>query len=133
MQSQNARNVIIVAALSLVAAQIALAQGVGNLGSLPTQFETGTPANGWLVASSAGTPIPVQLNPTGPAWSKNFTGPNGGSFFYPPTSPSNPPLPVTELLQVAGNLPWSDLHEDVMGIDAAGFVCIFVKLFIFPF
>ncbi len=50
-------------------------------------------------------------------WSKNFTGPNGGPFFQPAFGP---PLPVTEVLQVAGNLPWTDWHEDVMGIDASG-------------
>ena len=56
----------------------------------------------------------------GRAWGKNFTGPNGGTFFYPPTSASNPALPVTELLQVAGNLPWTDWHEDVIAVDASG-------------
>jgi hypothetical protein len=97
----------------------ALAQGVGNLGSLPTSFQTGTPPNGWTVINTNG-PIPVVLDPTGPVWSKNFTGPNGGNFFYPPTSATNPPLPVSELLVVAGTNPWTDWHEDVMGIDASG-------------
>jgi hypothetical protein len=109
---------VIVGVLAL--AGPALAQGVGNLGSLPTTFTTGTPANGWTVISSTGA-IPVSLNPTGPVWGKSFVGPNGGNFFYPPTSGTNPPLPVTEVLQVAGNLPWTDWHEDVMGIDQFGF------------
>src|SRR5512140_477175 len=91
-------------------------QGVGNLGSLPTLFQTGTPANGWTVANATG-PIPVVLDPNGPVWGKSFTGPNGGPFFYAPTSGTNPPLPVTEVLQVAGNRPWTDWHEDVFGIN----------------
>jgi hypothetical protein len=119
MQLHSIRNICIGISISLCAAQVASAQGVGNLGSLPTQFQTGTPANGWTVMSSTG-PIPVSLDPTGPVWGKSFTGPNGGPFFYPPTSPNNPALPVTEILQVAGGLPWTDWHEDVIGIDASG-------------
>jgi hypothetical protein len=111
MQSHNTRKVLVVAAFSLVAAQIALAQGVGNPGSLPTQFQTGTPANGWLVDSTAGA-IPVILDPLGPAWGKSFTGPNGGPFSY---NPFAGPLPVTELLVVAPNSPsWTDWHEEVL-------------------
>ena len=110
--------VLVAASLLFVAGPVA-GQGVGNLGSLPTSFQTGTPPNGWTVISTAG-PIPVVLDPLGPVWGKSFTGPNGSNFLYPPTSPSNPALPVTELLQVAGNIPWTDWHEDVIGIDASG-------------
>jgi hypothetical protein len=99
----------------------ALGQGVGNLSSLPTQFQTTNPPSGWLVSDPAtGGPIPVVLDPAGPVWGKSFTGPNGGNFVYPPTSSTNPALPVTELLQVAGGVPWTDWHEDVIGIDASG-------------
>lgn len=97
--------------ISVVAAPLAVAQGVGNLGSLPTQFETGTPATGWFVVDPAGTPIPVALDPTGPVWGKVFTGPQGGPFFYPAGSQ---PLTVTEVLLVAGTNPWTDWHEDVL-------------------
>jgi hypothetical protein len=110
-----------VAWLSLTGSQMALAQGVGNLGSLPTVFpQTGTPPNGWIVTSTAGS-IPVVLDPLGPAWGKSFTDPNGGNFSYPLTSPNNPPLNVQEFLVVAPNSPpWTDWHEDVVGIDASG-------------
>jgi hypothetical protein len=118
--SQSIVMMVLVAAGLLFAAGPVAAQGVGNLGSLPTSFQTGTPPNGWNVISTAG-PIPVVLDPTGPLWGKSFTGPNGSNFLYPPTSPSNPALPVTELLQVAGNLPWTDWHEDVVGVTASGF------------
>ena len=110
--------VLVAASLLFVAGPVA-GQGVGNLGSLPTSFQTGTPPNGWTVISTAG-PIPVVLDPLGPVWGKSFTGPNGSNFLYPPTSPSNPALPVTEVLQVAGTIPWTDWHEDVIGIDASG-------------
>jgi hypothetical protein len=61
------------------------------------------------------------LDPTGPAWGKAFTGPNGSNFVYGPTTSTNPALPVTELLQVAGNIPWTDWHEDVIGVNSSGF------------
>lgn len=117
MKTQNTVKVLAVVSASLVAAQAALAQGVGNIGSLPTQFETTNPPSGWIVADPAGGPIPVELNPSGPQWSKAFTGPNGGPFAHPAFGPA---LPVQEFLVIGGNLPWTDWHEDVMGIDANG-------------
>ena len=98
--------------VSLFAGGSAFAQGVGNLGSLPTQFQTPTPPTGWVVTDSAGNPVPVVLDPTGPVWGKNFTGPNGGPFSYP--GGGAPPLSVVEFLQVAPTLPWTDWHEDVL-------------------
>ncbi|MGB9626102.1 MAG: PEP-CTERM sorting domain-containing protein [Phycisphaerae bacterium] len=117
MKTQNTIKMLAVVSASLLAAQAALAQGVGNIGSLPTQFVTTNPPNGWVVADPAGGPIPVELNPSGPQWSKAFTGPNGGPFAQPAFGP---PLPVTEVLVVSGNLPWTDWHEDVIGVDASG-------------
>jgi hypothetical protein len=116
MKARKPISLLVVASVGLMFAQFAMAQGVGNLGSLPTQFTTPVPPTGWTVINSNGA-IPVVLDPNGPAWGKNFTGPNGGPFPYPPTSPTNPALPVTEVLQVAGNLPWTDWHEEVIGID----------------
>lgn len=112
MKAQNVCKVLVVASVSLILSQVAFAQGVGNIGSLPTSFQ-GPP---WVVGTPTG-PIPVSLNPAGPAWSKNFTGPNGGPFVQPALGA---PLPVRETLLVIGNLPWTDWHEDVMGIDASG-------------
>ncbi|HVP12068.1 MAG TPA: PEP-CTERM sorting domain-containing protein [Phycisphaerae bacterium] len=122
----SAKRVIVIVSLAIVAILTttgnSYAQGVGNLSSLPTLFTTPVPPTGWVVSDPAtGGPVPVVLDPTGPVWGKSFTGPNGGNFLYPPTSPSNPALPVTELLQVAGTNPWTDWHEDVIGIDAQGF------------
>ena len=111
MKSRSMLKWSVVALISAMVTQIALGQGVGNLGSLPTQFQTPSPPSGWVVVDPSGVPIPVSLDPNGPVWSKNFTGPNGGSFVYPAMSP---PLPVSEVLQVAPNLPWTDWHEDVL-------------------
>ena len=99
---------------SLLTASSALAQGVGNGGSLPIQFQQSTANGGWNVVDPTGTPIPVQLDPNGPVWSKVFSGPGGGNFSQPAFGP---PLPVYEALQVAPNLPWSDWHEEVVHPD----------------
>jgi hypothetical protein len=116
MQALKIRNVVVVAGLSLVTAQMAMAQGVGNLGSLPTTFPLQTPG-GWTVGNAA-APVPVVLDPNGPQWGKSFVGPNGGPFSYAPTSTTNPPLNVQEFLQVDPTSPaWTDWHEDVIGID----------------
>ncbi len=96
------------------AAPLAVAQGVGNLSSLPTTFETGLPATGWVVSEPTGLPIPVVLDPSGPKWTKRFTGPQGTPFVYPYGSD---PLTVVEFLQVSGELPWYDWHEDVLNPD----------------
>lgn len=111
MKTQNMFKWSMVAFTIVAASQMALAQGVGNPGSLPSSFATGTPANGWIVVDPTGTPIPVSLDPNGPVWAKKFTGPNGGPFNYPGGSP---PLAVSEVLQVAPNQPWTDWHEDVL-------------------
>ena len=112
MRALNNIRCLVVVSITLVAAQMALGQGVGNLSSLPTQFDTPIPPTGWNVVDPAtGGPIPVVLDPLGPVWGKNFTGPNGGPFSYPALAP---PLPVHELLVVAGTLPWTDWHEDVL-------------------
>ncbi len=111
MTAQNSIKNLVVVSIVLVAGQLALAQGVGNLGSLPTQFETSNPPTGWVVVDPAGGPIPVSLDPNGPVWGKNFTGPQGSNFVYPAGSL---PLAVSEMFVVSGNLPWTDWHEDVL-------------------
>jgi hypothetical protein len=111
MTAKSSINSLAVVLIGLVAAQMTLAQGVGNLSSLPTQFETPIPPTGWNVIDATGGPIPVVLDPAGPVWGKNFTGPQGGNFVYPAGAA---PLPVSEFLVVAGNNPWTDWHEDVL-------------------
>jgi len=113
---RTAKLVFLAAAVSAATAGVAWGQGVGNLPWLPFQFETGVPPTGWVVADPTGLPIPVVLDPAGPTWRKHLTGPNGGPFFHPALGP---PLPVTEVLVVAGNLPWTDWHEDVVHPDWA--------------
>src|SRR5580765_8105379 len=65
--------------IALLIPQITLGQGVGNLGSLPATIPMNTP-NGWNITSSAGGPVPVVLDPAGPAWRKVLTDPTGGVF-----------------------------------------------------
>lgn len=118
MQARNTQYVLIVGALSLIAAQSALAQGVGNLNSLPSVIPMSGSSPGWVVGAPT-NPIPVVRDPLGPQWGKSFTDPNGGSFSYAPTSPTNPPLSVQEFLVVdPKSPPWTDWHEEVIGIDA---------------
>jgi hypothetical protein len=114
MSNKRTSQMSLVLTASLLFASSALAQGVGNGGSLPTVFMQNTANNGWNVVDPQGQPIPVQLDPNGPVWSKVFTDPNGGNFFQPAFGP---PLPVYEALQVAPTLPWTDWHEDVIHPD----------------
>lgn len=117
MKSRNTFKLSAVATISLVLSQVAFAQGVGNIGSLPTMFTTTNPPTGWTVTDPAGLPIPVSLDPSGPVWGKVFAGPNGGPFAQPALGPA---LPVVEQLVVGGTTPWTDWHEDVIGVDATG-------------
>jgi hypothetical protein len=87
----------------------ALAQGVGNPGSLPVIiYQNPNPPMGWDILG----PVPVVLDPTGPVWSKVFTDPSGG----PPTGTAGTIYPVHEQLVVAGSLPWTDWHEEITTI-----------------
>jgi hypothetical protein len=95
----------------LLAPGTVMAQGVGNLAALPSQFSSATsPPTNWLVLQPTGGPIPVVRDPLGPPWAKTFTGPNGQPF------QANPFQSVTlqEALTVAGNLPWGDWHADIL-------------------
>ena len=65
---------LIVVGCILSTAGSALAQGVGNLSSLPTVFTSPVPLTGWVVSQPTGGPVPVVLDPTGPAWGKAFHG-----------------------------------------------------------
>ena len=94
----NKTTLIASLAVLLGASGITFAQGIGN--SPPTQFETQVPANTFNVVDAAGMPIPIQRDPNGPAWVKNFTGPGGGPF----VAFGQQPIQVTELLIVAPNL-----------------------------
>ncbi|HVP12066.1 MAG TPA: PEP-CTERM sorting domain-containing protein [Phycisphaerae bacterium] len=111
----------LVLSVILTTAGSGYAQGVGNLSSLPTLFRHPNGPSDWLVNNPAsGGPVPVVFAPTGHVWGKTFAGSDGGAFVYRPTSPTNPPLAVTEFLQVAGDVPWTGWHEDVLGSVAQG-------------
>lgn len=91
----------------------ALAQGVGNLGSLPTQISSSQqPLTGWSVDSGIATNpwVPVQIDPNGPQWVKTLSGPNGQPFVAVPGQT----FTLQELLVVAPTLPWTDWHEDIL-------------------
>jgi hypothetical protein len=87
----------------------ALAQGVGNIGSLPIVIsQNPNPPMGWDILG----PVPVVLDPNGPVWSKVFTDPSGGA----PTGTAGTIYPVHEQLVVSGTLPWTDWHEEITSI-----------------
>ncbi len=94
----------------LAAAGPAWAQGVGNLASLPTQFQTTAPPTGFTIINPAGGPIPVERDPLGPVWPKHLTGPNGQPF----QAAAFQAFPVQEALLVAGTLPWKDWHAEIV-------------------
>ncbi len=96
--------------IAVVAATAAFGQGVGNLGSLPTQFQAPVPIGGWNVADATGGPIPVQLDPNGGPWIKNLTGLGGQPFSAVPGQT----FFLNESLSIAPSLPWTDWHEQIL-------------------
>jgi hypothetical protein len=107
-----ARVGLVVTAVVLGAATAAFAQGVGNLGSLPTQFTSPAPVIGWSVDSGIATNpwLPVQISPTGPQWVKTFSGPNGQPF----TAVPGQTFTLQELLVIAPTQSWTDWHEHIL-------------------
>ncbi len=85
------------------------AQGVGNLPALPSVFPQLGTVPGWVIGGATG-PIPVVLDPNGPKWLKHLTDPNGGLVVAQPGQV----FTLSESLVVAGNLPWSDWHEEIL-------------------
>lgn len=109
MKLQRILATVCVAIASLAAIPLVQAQGVGNLAVLPHTFQQQTPGGGWTIGGAAG-PIGVVRDPNGPKWIKNLEGPQGGPFVAPPGSIHT----VQELLQIEGNLPWLDWHEEII-------------------
>ncbi len=109
MKTKNRIMWVLVASLSLVLPQVSFAQGVGNLGSLPTNFAQ--VGGGWNVGTPL-TPIPVVRDPNGPKWVKHFFDPNGLLPVFPGQT-----FGVHESLIIAPNLPWSDWHEEILTKD----------------
>src|SRR5512138_368925 len=106
MKMEKRKTILTSLLISSVATCSALAQGVGNLGSLPTQFSSPAPISGWSVDSgNAASPwIPVQISPTGPQWVKTFSAPNGQPF----TAVPGQTFSLQELLQIAPTQSWTD-------------------------
>jgi hypothetical protein len=100
----------LVAAIGWTIPQMTLAQGVGNLGSLPGPTIPMTNPGGWDLGNPA-NPIPVQRDPNGPVWLKHFSDPAGGPLVV--TNPGTT-FNLHETLVIAPNLPWSDWHENIL-------------------
>ncbi len=83
----------------------ALAQGVGNLGQLPVAIQPS--GNGWVITDPNGLPLPVVRDPLGPVWHKDLFGDAAGVL-------GGVTYTLQEQLVVAGNLTWSDWHEDIL-------------------
>ncbi|HVP12070.1 MAG TPA: PEP-CTERM sorting domain-containing protein [Phycisphaerae bacterium] len=99
---------LVFAGSMLLAAGSAQAQGVGNPGQLPVAIPMNT-STGWDISNGAtGGPVPVVLDPLGPVWHKDLLPPPGAQIFGGQT------YTLHELLVVAGNLPWTDYHEDIL-------------------
>jgi hypothetical protein len=102
------RNTVIATGLAicswLALAGPASAQGVGNLGALPTIFPVNSAYHFEISDPATGGPIPVVLNPLGPPWVKVLD-------LGPLVAVPGQPFTVHELLQVSGNLSWTDWHE----------------------
>lgn len=108
MKARNLTSIAVVASLMAALPASVIAQGVGNLPALPTSFNLGT--GGWQIVDATGGPVPVVRDPNGPPWIKSLNDPNGGPLVAQPGFSSQ----VHEFLQVSGNLPWTDWHEDIL-------------------
>lgn len=96
----------VVLILSACAGQV-FAQGVGNLGSLPSQIPHNG-INGWDVVNPSGGALPVVRDPLGPVWRKNLLAPPGGVINGGQT------YTLHEFLITSGTLSWSDWHEQIL-------------------
>jgi hypothetical protein len=94
--------------LAAVGAGPAMAQGVGNLGSLPSLLPMNSSGTGWDIGIP--TALPVVRDPLGPVWQKILVGQN----FSPVTANPGQSYYLHEVLVVGGNLPWSDWHENIL-------------------
>jgi hypothetical protein len=108
MKTQNTAYGLAIGLCSLIGSQVALAQGVGNVGSLPNLIPANTSGTGWDIGVPAG--LPVVLSPTGPAWQKILVGPN----YQPVVAAPGQTFYLHEVLVVGGTVPWTDWHENLV-------------------
>ena len=113
MKMQRVALLVSVVICSLLwVAEPAAGQGVGNLSSLPTTFPIFPPDHFDIFDPATGGPIPVVLDPQGSPWIKNLD-------LGPIVAVPGQPFTIHEVLQVAGNLPWTDWHEQFLTPDFA--------------
>ena len=96
---------VLAAAGVLMTGGFGYAQGVGNVGALPNVFPANPAVGGWIIGQYG-----VVRDPNGPAWIKNLTNPNGGNIIAQPGQI----FTLQESLFIAGTLPWSDWHEQIL-------------------
>ncbi len=94
-----------VVAVLLATTGLAQAQGVGNLGALPSNILMQPNGGGWFIGTYG-----VIRDPNGPKWVKNLEGPNGGPFLAAPGQMFG----LSESLYIQGNLSWMDWHEEIL-------------------
>jgi hypothetical protein len=85
----------------------AAGQGVGNLSALPTLFPVSPPDRFDVFDPATGGPISVVLDPQGGPWVK-------GLDLGPIVAQPGQLFTLHEVLQVGGNLPWTDWHEQFL-------------------
>lgn len=96
---------VVCAGAVLLATGLVQAQGVGNLGALPSSILMDPNGTGWFIGTYG-----VIRDPNGPKWLKNLENHNGGPFVAPPGQT----FTVQESLYIEGNLPWMDWHEEIL-------------------
>ncbi len=89
----------------LLSAGHGYAQGVGNVGALPSVFPIDVGGGGWTIGV-----YPVIRDPNGPAWIKTLTGPNG----LPTVAQPGQSFHLIETLIIGPDLGWTDWHEQIL-------------------
>lgn len=110
MKSQKTTNVVLMGSILLACSHLALAQGVGNLNSLPGPTIPMDPNGGGWNIGTPPNPVVVDRNPAGPKWVKHLSDQNGGPFTAVPGQIFN----LHETIMIGGTLPWSDWHEEIL-------------------
>lgn len=106
MRSHASKSIVCVAVVAvLAAAGASYAQGVGNPGALPQFIPLDPSGTGWFIGTHG-----VVRDPNGPKWHKTlFGGPTA-----PVVAQPGQIFSLSESLFIAGNLPWSDWHEEIL-------------------
>lgn len=105
MYTQLTRMMMIpaIAVAMLVMAASAQAQGTANGPFTQHNVDPGP----IVFIGDAANPIPIDLDPLGPPWTKDIFDPNG-------LHPNGGPLDINELILNVGTEPWFDWHEHIL-------------------